>query len=45
MIEKTGAAGSVYNIVAKNPNVEIVGGVEEYLCSSLLTKFFKEKRN
>ena len=42
---KNGAAGSAYNIVAKNPNVEIVGGVEEYLCSSLLTKFFKEKRN
>ena len=42
---KNGAAGSVYNIVATNPNVEIVGGVEEYLCSSLLTKFFKEKRN
>ena len=42
---KNGAAGSVYNIVAKNPNIEIVGGVEEYLCSSLLTKFFKAKRN
>ena len=41
---KNGAAGSVYNIVGKNPNIEIVGGVEEYLCSSLLTKFFKEKR-
>ena len=42
---RNGAAGSVYNIVAKNPKIEIVGGVEEKLCSSLLTDFFKARRN
>lgn len=42
---RNGAAGSAYNIVAKNPKIEVVGGVEEALCSSLLTDFFRARRN
>jgi tRNA(adenine34) deaminase len=49
--KKTGACKSVFKIGNNkklNHQIEIVGGQEEYLsleCSSILRKFFKERRN
>ncbi|MFM2486422.1 tRNA adenosine(34) deaminase TadA [Celerinatantimonas yamalensis] len=44
---KTGAAGSVFNLVAEpclNHQLEIVGGVEQERCSTLLSEFFRNRR-
>ena len=45
--EKTGAAGSVFNVLSGNPKnhtVAATGGVLQEECASLLTDFFKKKR-
>ena len=45
--EKTGACGSVFNIVESsdlNHKVNTILGVREEECSNLLTQFFKNKR-
>lgn len=44
---KTGAAGSVYNLVATpqlNHQLEVVSGVEQEHCSMLLSEFFRHRR-
>ncbi|MFM2481637.1 tRNA adenosine(34) deaminase TadA [Celerinatantimonas sp. YJH-8] len=44
---KTGAAGSVYNLVSTpqlNHQLEVVGGVEQEHCSMLLSEFFRRRR-
>ena len=44
---KSGAAGSVYNIVCSeklNHRIEIISGILEDKCSTLLKSFFKAKR-
>jgi tRNA(adenine34) deaminase len=45
---KTGACGSVFNLADNkklNHRIKLTGGVLESECSSLLKKFFEEKRN
>ena len=44
---KAGAASTLYNIPQDprlNHYVDLVSGVEEHLCASLLTEFFRKKR-
>lgn len=44
---KTGAAGSVFNLVADhhlNHQMEVVSGVEQERCSKLLSEFFRYRR-
>ncbi|CAG8998212.1 MAG: tRNA-specific adenosine deaminase [Candidatus Celerinatantimonas neptuna] len=44
---KTGAAGSVFNLVADhhlNHQMEVVGGVEQERCAKLLSEFFRHRR-
>ena len=46
--EKAGAASTLYNIPQDprlNHYVDLVSGVEEQVCASLLTSFFRKKRN
>jgi tRNA(adenine34) deaminase len=45
---KGGACGSVVNLLNNktfNHNPEVVGGIMESECASILTNFFKQKRN
>jgi len=45
--EKAGAASTLYNIPQDprlNHYVDLISGIEEAACSSILTSFFKEKR-
>jgi tRNA(adenine34) deaminase len=45
--EKAGAAGSVYDVLRDrrlNHRVEVVAGVEERVCASLIDEFFASKR-
>ena len=45
--EKSGACGSAFNLFQKGriyPLPEIIGGVEEELCSQLLLDFFQKRR-
>ena len=44
--EKAGAAGSVYDVLRDrrlNHQVEVIAGVEEKACGTLLTDFFRDK--
>ncbi|NMB17917.1 MAG: GNAT family N-acetyltransferase [Erysipelothrix sp.] len=41
---KGGAFGSVVSMHELNPKLEITGGILEEECSSILTKYFREKR-
>lgn len=45
---KTGACGSVFNIAGSNKlnhSIKVTGGVLAQECGSVLTEFFREKRN
>ena len=44
---KTGACGTVLNIVQHkqlNHQIEVLGGVQDHVCGSLLSEFFTKKR-